>query len=72
MKKHWQHIIAMAMAAAALLPWRIMNKGSGTRSSDGGWYRINNTAEEDASRWRSRSMERSETGANRLSSFSLN
>ncbi|MEO1817748.1 head maturation protease, ClpP-related [Pseudomonas sp.] len=49
MKKHWQHIIAMAMAAAALLPWRIMNKGSGTRSSDGGWYRINNAGTEDAS-----------------------
>jgi ATP-dependent protease ClpP protease subunit len=49
MKKHWQHIIAMAMAAAALLPWRIMNKGSGSRSSDGGWYRINNAGTEDAS-----------------------
>ncbi|PRB80521.1 head maturation protease, ClpP-related [Pseudomonas sp. MYb185] len=49
MKKHWQHIIAMAMAAAALLPWRIMNKGSGTRSSDGSWYRINNAAEGDTS-----------------------
>lgn len=48
MNKHWQHIIAMAMAAAASLPWRIMNKGSGTRSSDGSWYRINNASTEDA------------------------
>lgn len=48
MKKHWQHIIALAMAAAASVPWRIMNKGAGARSEDGSWYRINNAAEDDA------------------------
>ena len=37
MKKHRQYMIALAMAAAASSPWRIMNKGTGDSSKDGGW-----------------------------------
>ena len=46
MKKHRQCMIALAMAAAASSPWRIMNKGTGDASKDGSWYRINNVAED--------------------------
>lgn len=46
MKKHRQHMIALAMAAAASSPWRIMNKGTGDASKDGSWYRINNVSED--------------------------
>lgn len=43
-----QHIIALAMAALADVPWRIMNKGPGARSEDGSWYQIRNAADDDA------------------------
>lgn len=46
MKIHRQCMIALAMAAAASSPWRIMNKGTGDPSKDGSWYRINNLADD--------------------------
>ncbi|BDX19685.1 ATP-dependent Clp protease ClpP [Halopseudomonas aestusnigri] len=48
MKKQLHCAIAVAMAAAATVPWRIMNKGDGAAGpQDGTWYRFNNLAAED-------------------------
>lgn len=48
MKKQLHCAIAVAMAAAATVPWRIMNKGDGASGpQDGTWYRFNNLAAED-------------------------
>lgn len=48
MKKQLHCAIAVAMAAAATVPWQIMNKGEGDATpQDGSWYRINNMDADD-------------------------
>lgn len=45
--KNNRHMIALAIAAAASLPWQFMNRAAAGDAADGNWYRINNLEDTD-------------------------
>lgn len=42
-----RHVIALAITAAASMPWQFMNRAAASDTTDGNWYRINNLDDPD-------------------------